>query len=198
MFAFITNLIGQAGYFGILLLMLVENLFPPIPSELIMPFAGYEAANGVFTLPLVILAGSAGSLVGVWFWYELARWLGADRLRVFAARHGRLLTMSPRDLDRADRWFDKHDRIIVLVGRLIPGIRTLISVPAGVFGMGRRSFLIYSAVGTLIWTSILATGGYWLQANYALVADYVDPVSTAVVVLLAVIYIIRVIRWRPD
>src|SRR3546814_638590 len=93
MFAFITNLIGQAGYFGILLLMLVENLFPPMPSELIMPFAGYEAANGVFTLPLVILAGSAGSLVGVWFWYELARWLGADRLRVFAARHGRLLTM---------------------------------------------------------------------------------------------------------
>src|SRR3546814_7335227 len=150
MFAFITNRIGQAGYFGILLLMLVENLFPPMPSELIMPFAGYEAANGVFTLPLVILAGSAGSLVGVWFWYELARWLGADRLRVFAARHGRLLTMSPRDLDRADRWFDKHDRIIVLVGRLIPGIRTLISVPAGVFGMGRSSFLLYSAVGTLI------------------------------------------------
>src|SRR3546814_14219296 len=105
MFAFITNLIGQAGYFGILLLMLVEYLFPPMPSELIMPFAGYDAANGVFTLPLAILAGSAGSLVGVWFWYVLARWLGSDRPCVFAARYGRLLPTSPTELDRAGRWF---------------------------------------------------------------------------------------------
>src|SRR3546814_17168577 len=140
MFAFITNLIGQAGYFGILLLMLVENLFPPMPSELIMPFAGYEAANGVFTLPLVILAGSAGSLVGVWFWYELARWLGADRLRVFAARPGRLLTMSPRVLHRADRWFDKHDRIILLFCRRLPALLTMISVLSDVFGLGRCNF----------------------------------------------------------
>lgn len=198
MFAFITDLIGKGGYFGIFLLMVLENVFPPIPSELIMPFAGYEAAVGNFSLLLIIVAGSLGSLVGVWLWYELARWLGADRLRKFAARHGRLLTLSPRDLDKADHWFDKHEGKIVLFGRLLPGIRTLISIPAGVFGMSRARFLTYSFVGTSIWTAALAGAGYSLQENYQVVEQYVDPVSTGLVALLVLGYVVRVIRWRPD
>jgi membrane protein DedA with SNARE-associated domain len=198
MFAFITDLIGKGGYLGIFLLMILENVFPPIPSELIMPFAGYEAALGDLSLPLVILAGSLGSLIGVWLWYELARWLGTERLRKFAVRHGRLLTLSPRDLDKADHWFDQHEGKVVLFGRCLPGIRTLISIPAGIFGMSRSRFLIYSAIGIFIWTAALAGAGFALRANYNVVENYVNPVSTGLIALLVITYIVRVLRWRPD
>lgn len=197
MLSTITTFITKAGYLGIFLLMLVENIFPPIPSEMIMPFAGYVAAEGSLSLVSVILAGAFGSLAGVWFWYELARWLGPDRLRKFAARHGRWLTMSPADLDRADTWFDAHAGKMVLLGRLIPGIRTLISVPAGVFGMPRVAFLAYSALGTAIWAGALAFAGFHLRADFVDVGAYVDPVSTGIMAILVSVYLYRVITWSP-
>lgn len=197
MLSTITAFIGKTGYLGIFLLMVAENIFPPIPSEMIMPFAGYVAAEGTLSLPIVVLAGALGSLAGVWVWYELARWLGAERLRILAARHGRWLTLSPADLDRADVWFDAHAGKMVLLGRLIPGIRTLISIPAGVFGMSRLAFLAYSALGTAIWAAALAFAGYHLRADFGDVGAYVDPVSTAVMVILVGTYLYRVATWSP-
>ncbi len=110
----ITQAVERSGYSGIFLLMLAENLFPPIPSEVIMPLAGYISARGQLTFVGVLLAGAAGSLVGALFWYAVGRWIGADRLKRFAARHGRWLTLSPTDVDRASAWFARHGQTAVL------------------------------------------------------------------------------------
>lgn len=114
--------------------MFLENVFPPIPSEVIMPAAGFAAGQGRLSLIGVIVAGTVGSVAGALFWYYVGKWIGADRLRRWAGRHGRWLTLAPKDIDRVDRWFDQHSGKAVFLGRLVPALRTLISVPAGVFG----------------------------------------------------------------
>ena len=133
MFEKIVQFLEEAGYLGIALLMFLENLFPPIPSELIMPLAGFEAARGTKSLPLVILSGSAGSIAGALFWYYVGKWIGARRLKAWAGRHGRWLTLKPSEVDKVDAWFDRHCAEAVFLGRLVPTVRTLISVPAGIF-----------------------------------------------------------------
>jgi membrane protein DedA with SNARE-associated domain len=185
------------GPFGIFLLMALENLFPPIPSELIMPLAGYQAAQGVMPLWLVILSGSLGSLAGTLPWYVLGRVIGKARLLKLAARFGRWMTLSPADIEKADHWFDTRGWRAVLFGRLVPTVRTLISIPAGLSDMPLGRFLIYSAIGTVMWTSLLALAGFWLGQGYARIAIFVDPVSTGVVVLIVAIYVYRVVTFRP-
>ncbi len=197
MFELTQSLVEQTGYFGISMLMLVENIFPPIPSELIMPLAGFTAERGQLNIVLVVLAGTAGSLAGALFWYGVARWLGSDRLKIWAERHGRWLTMAPRDVDSAMNWFERNGRVSVLVGRLIPGVRSLISIPAGFSRMTLRRFLAYSVVGTAIWTAGLAMAGYLLGAQYERVSDWVNPVSNVVVGGLVVWYLYRVITFKP-
>lgn len=198
MFDWIIGSIEAGGYLGILLLMLAENVFPPIPSELIMPLAGFAAARGKLDPALVVLAGSAGSLLGAVFWYEVGRRLGGDRLKRFAARHGRWLTLSPGEIDRAEAWFRRHGTRAVLLGRLVPAVRTLISVPAGIVRMPPPTFLAWTTLGTTAWTALLAGAGYLLQNRYALVADYLNPVSNVVVGLIALCYAYRVVTFRPD
>lgn len=198
MFDRITGFLDAAGYLGVLLLMLAENLFPPIPSELIMPLAGFGAAQGRFSLVLVVLAGTAGSLLGALFWYALGRRVGGERLRRLAARHGRWFTLSPGDIDRAEAWFRRHGAKAVLFGRLVPAVRTLVSVPAGVTGMPLPRFLAWTALGTGLWTTLLAGAGYVLQGRHALVAAYLNPVSNVVVGLLALWYAYRVVTFRPE
>ena len=138
--------------------MLIDNVFPPIPSEVIMPLAGFAAARGQLSLIGVFLAGTAGSLSGALVWYGVGRWVGRERLKRFAARHGRWLTLSPAEIDRAGGWFARRGGITVLVGRVIPGVRSLISVPAGVAGMPLTPFLVYSAVGTIVWNRAAGRG----------------------------------------
>jgi membrane protein DedA with SNARE-associated domain len=196
MFDWIAGFVEQSGYAGIALLMFAENLFPPIPSELIMPLAGFIAAQGKLGLALVILSGTAGSLAGALFWYAIGHRVGCERLRRSAARHGRLLTLSPKDVDRAQCWFHRHGGKAVLIGRLIPAIRTLISVPAGIAQMRLLPFLIYSMVGTAFWTTLLATTGYLLESRYQAVAAYVNPASNIVLGLIALWYLYRVVTWR--
>ncbi|MFW2588522.1 DedA family protein [Sagittula sp. SSi028] len=196
MFDWISGLVDQMGAFGVALLMFLENVFPPIPSELIMPLAGFNAARGDMSLIWVILSGSAGSLAGVYLWYWLARRVGFDRLCRLTHRHGRWLSISPDELDRADAWFDRHGGAAVLIGRLIPTVRTLISVPAGVRRMPRLWFLGLSAVGTLAWTSALTLAGYWLEGGYDKVQAWLNPVSTAVVVGLVAVYLWRVATYN--
>jgi membrane protein DedA with SNARE-associated domain len=194
---FIIGLITQWSYLGIFFLMVAENIFPPIPSELIMPFAGYVAANGDLNVVGVLVAGTLGSLVGTSAWYIAARLLGLHRFVWLCNKLGRVATLSEDDIDKADHWFKRHGIWAVLLGRLIPAIRTLISVPAGLAAMPFGQFLVISAIGTVIWTAILTAAGYLLQANFQAVEAWVDPVSTGVVLLAVVIYCYRFATWRP-
>jgi membrane protein DedA with SNARE-associated domain len=193
----IIGFVTQWGYLGIFLMMVAENIFPPIPSELIMPFAGFAAANGNLNVFGVLIAGVLGSLVGTLAWYVAARLLGIERFRLLCNRFGRFATISEDDIDKAVHWFDRHGQWAVLFGRLVPAIRTLISVPAGLAAMPLWKFLIVSAVGTTIWTAFLTAAGYLLHEQYDLVESWVDPVSTAVVAVAVVIYIWRFITWKP-
>ena len=196
MFDWITGLVEQTGYLGIALLMLAENVFPPIPSELIMPMAGFTAARGKLSMVGVVVAGTAGSLAGALLWYYIGRWIGLERLKRWAAKHGRWLTISPEEVDEAVAWFNRHCGKAVLVGRLIPAVRTLISVPAGVAGMALMRFLTYSALGTALWTALLATAGYLLEDQYQKVGDYLNPVSNVILGLIVLGYVYRVITFR--
>ena len=157
MFDIITSILASLGGFGVFLLMLAENVFPPIPSEVILPLAGYTAAQGRGSLWVVAIAGTLGSAAGAVLWYYVGRWIGIDRLKRFAARHGRWLTLTPVEVDHVDRWFDRYGRRAVLFGRMVPGVRTLISVPAGVSGMPLGPFLVSTLAGSAIWTVIRIT-----------------------------------------
>lgn len=198
MFNSFVDIVSQGGYLGVFLLMLAENVFPPIPSELIMPLAGFVSARGDLNIVLVILAGTAGSVAGALPWYYAGALFGKDRLKRMANRYGRWLTVSSVDIDVASLWFARHGAAAVFFGRLIPAIRTLISVPAGIVNMPLLPFLAYSTIGSLIWTSLLAVTGYLLQSQYALVEKYVDPVSKGVLIAVIAIYVYRFIRFKPQ
>ena len=197
MFDLITSLIAQTGYLGIALLMLAENVFPPIPSELIMPLAGFTAARGELSLLGVWLAGTIGSLAGALFWYEIGRRIGVERLRRWAGHHGRWFTMAPEQVDRAVAWFQRHGALAVLVGRLLPAIRTLISVPAGIAAMKLPAFLAWTTAGTALWTAFLTGLGYLLEGGYREVADWANPVTNMVVAGLFLGYLYRIVTFRP-
>lgn len=198
MFNSFVDIVSQGGYLGVFLLMLAENVFPPIPSELIMPLAGFVSARGDLNIVLVILAGTAGSVVGALPWYYAGALFGRDRLKRMANRYGRWLTVSSVDIDVASLWFARHGAAAVFFGRLIPAIRTLISVPAGIVSMPLLPFLAYSTIGSLIWTALLAVTGYLLQSQYELVEQYVDPVSKGVLIAVIAIYVYRFIRFKPQ
>lgn len=145
----------------------------------------------------VIAAGSAGSLIGAWGWYEVGRRLGERRLRQWVAQYGKWLTVGADDVDRAGQWFAGHGPAAVFVGRLVPGVRTFVSLPAGFAGMPLTPFLAYSAAGTIIWTAALAYAGVVLRANFTVVADYIGVVTNVVLAGLAVVLARRYLRcWR--
>ena len=196
MFDWISGIIDQIGYIGIAFLMFIENVFPPIPSELIMPLAGFNAAQGEMTFWGVLIAGIAGSLAGAYLWYWIGLKIGARRIKLLAAKHGRWLTVSPEEFEQAQGWFDRHGGMAVLIGRLIPTVRTFISVPAGLVHMPFIRFMIYSAIGTTVWTAFLATAGYLLESQYQRISDWLNPVSTAVVVGIVAAYLWRVATYR--
>lgn len=191
-FSVITSILSALGAFGVFLLMFAENVFPPIPSEVILPLAGYTAAQGRGALWIVIVAGTLGSTVGALLWYYIGRWIGIDRLKRFASRHGRWLTLTPHEIDHVDRWFDSYGRWAVLFGRMVPGVRTLISVPAGVSGMPMAPFLISTLAGSAIWTTVLALAGYELGERYNQVASIIEPASNMVIGAAVLWYIWRV------
>lgn len=192
----IADTLASMGYVGVALLTFIENVFPPIPSELVLPLAGYIASRGEMTLPGVIAAGTLGSVLGSLLFYAAGRRVGEVRLRVFIQRHGRWLTVSPDDLERASGWFQRHGGLAVLVCRMIPGLRSLISIPAGIHGMPLPSFLLFTAMGTALWTAMLVWAGHLLGARFARVDEFLGPVSWGVVALVLVIYVWRVVRHK--
>lgn len=192
----ITDLIVEMGYAGIAFLMFLENLFPPIPSEVIMPMAGFTAAGGQLSLAGVLIAGTAGTLAGALFWYFVARRITEERLNNWLDRHGRWFTLAPDDVDRAQEQFRRHQRWAIPVGHLIPGIRTLISIPAGLFAIGLLRFVILTSAGGGLWTSALGLAGFALGSRFRQVEAYVGPASMAIMAILAIYYIYRVATYR--
>jgi membrane protein DedA with SNARE-associated domain len=194
----ITNTMNAMGYWGIGLLMFLENLFPPIPSELIMPLAGFTVSQGKMNFQYAVLAGVVGTVLGTLIWYYAGILVGEERLRTIADRHGKWLGLSGADIDKANRWFYRHGTKAVLLGRLVPGIRTIISLPAGISRMRLAPYLIYSTIGTTLWTILLTYAGFLLGEHYDRVDEYLAPVSKIVLLALVVGFIVWVMRRRQS
>lgn len=190
----ITNTMNSLGYVGIALLMFLENLFPPIPSELIMPLAGFTVSQGKMELIPAIAAGVIGTVLGVFPWYYLGKVVDEEKLTKLADKYGKLIFISGHDISKANKWFDRHGNIAVFLCRLVPGVRTLISLPAGINNMKMIPFLLYSTIGTLLWVSLLTGAGYLLGDNYELVEEYIGPLSKIALLSLIILFIIWVIR----
>jgi len=194
----VVRLIEQSGYLGVAFLMFLETIFPPIPSEVIMPVAGVAAANGKLNFTLSVISGTAGAMLGNIVWYLAARALGHDRLQPIIRRYGRWLTLSWKDVERAHRWFDAHGIAFVSIGRLVPTVRSLVSIPAGLLDMRFRNFVIASTIGTAIWTTILAGAGYKLQENFQDIGKIIGPASNVILATLVVIYLWRLLTHKGE
>tara|TARA_B100001029_G_C14960193_1_gene393970 strand:+ start:73 stop:729 length:657 start_codon:yes stop_codon:yes gene_type:complete len=178
-------LIGKAvetnqwiGYGAIALAMFLENLIPPIPSELIMPLGGFYVSQGQLDLIPVVLAGLLGTVIGAFPWYGIGRLVNEKRLEKWLDKNGRWLGINPHELARSRKWFNRYGVSLVFWGRLVPGIRTLISVPAGVELMPITPFLIWTTAGSLIWTLFLTITGFYLGDNYGNIEKWISPFSS--------------------
>jgi membrane protein DedA with SNARE-associated domain len=190
----VIGMIQQYGYLGIALLMLAENLFPPLPSELIMPFAGFLAARGELHPALVVAAGALGSLLGAFPWYYAGRKVGLARLKSLAERHGRWVALTPQEIDRGQRLFERHGPIVLVLGRLVPALRTVVALPAGMARLAPLPFALWTLLGSLIWTGLLTLAGYLLENHYERLAKWMNPVSTGIFAIIAIVYLVRVVR----
>jgi membrane protein DedA with SNARE-associated domain len=184
--SWIVDTVSLWGYPGIVVLMFLESSFFPFPSEVVIPPAGYLASQGEMSLGLVILAGIAGSLLGAGFNY----WLAVRWGRPFFERYGRYFLVSPASLDRADRYFARHGHISTFVGRLLPGIRQYISLPAGLARMNLGLFAVFTALGSGIWVVILALTGYFIGNNQALIGQYLHQIMFGV--LAACLFLVAI------
>ncbi|TAL86160.1 MAG: DedA family protein [Rhodanobacter sp.] len=185
--------ISRMGYLGIVLLMGIESACIPLPSEIIMPFAGYLVFKGTLVLWMVALAGAIGCVLGSWLAYAVGAWGG----RPLAERYGKYVLISPDDLDLADRWFQRYGGIIIFVGRLLPVIRTFIAFPAGVARMPLWRFSLYTFLGSFIWCWALAWMGLKLGEHWDTLGVYFHRFDAAIgaVILVALgLYVWRHIR----
>ena len=173
------------GYGAIALVMLLENVVPPIPSEVVMPLAGFLIQQGKLQLVPVVLAGLIGTVLGAWFWYGIGRLINEQRLEQWLANHGRWFGLRADDLARSRRWFNRHGVAVVFWGRIIPGVRTFVSLPAGIELMPQPLFLAWTTAGSLIWLLILTLAGKALGAGYAQVAGLIKPFARVLVWIIA-------------
>lgn len=178
----VAGVIGSFGYLGVALLMLAENLFPPIPSEVILPLTGFLVGRGDLAFLPALVVATSGSLLGAFALYALGRWGG----RGLILRHGKLLRVTEAELDRADEWFDRYGDWVVLFGRMVPFVRSIVSIPAGLSEMPVLRFAILTAVGSGAWNALLIGAGWMLGENWARVSAAVSSVSNVVLVVVAV------------
>jgi membrane protein DedA with SNARE-associated domain len=191
----VIRLIDFGGYGGVFLLSLIETILLPLPSELILPVAGMRAANGPLHLGGVILASTAGSMTGNMLWYCAARSIGLDRLRLFVDRHGRWLAMDWRDIERVGNLFQRFGPAIVFTGRLVPGLRTFVSIPAGLVRMKVLNFALWSTIGTALFAAGFASLGYAAGTQVAGIEKVAGPVASAVVTGMVFLYLWRQLTW---
>ena len=183
--------LNALGVVGLVLLLLVENVFPPIPSELILPLAGFLVGQDQLGAVPAFLGATAGSLLGAYVLYALGRWGG----RPLVLRYGRVLRISSKNLDRAEHWFKKYGSSVVFFARMIPGARSIVSVPAGMFSMPVGRFTLLTAGGSAIWNALLITAGYLLGNNWTEVSDTVGVISNILLVLVAVATVLLLATW---
>jgi len=177
------SVVSSMGYPGLVMVMFLENIFPPIPSEVILPLAGSLALEGRFTLWGVTAVGSMGSMAGALVFYALGYLFGEPRVRFLMRRYGRWLMLSEADLDKALEWFDRYGERVIFFGRMVPIVRSLISIPAGIASMNLAVFCLYTAIGTGIWSFLLTFAGYLLGKSWPLVSDWVSRYEKAAIVI---------------
>lgn len=193
----VISLIEGGGYWGILLLMMLENIVPPIPSELIMGVAGIAIAHGRMEFLPVLLAGTVGCTLGNYVLFLLGDRLGYERLKPLVDKWGRWLTLEWHEIDKAGHFFRKHGHWVVFVLRFMPIFRTVVSVPAGLSHMRHVTFLAYTFAGASVWNTLLLLAGQWLGHTFAEAEVWVGWATVAGVVLMIVWYVWRVISWTP-
>ena len=194
---FILDLIQGWGYVGIFILMFLENIFPPIPSEVIMGLGGVAVAQGRFEFWPLVAVAVAGTTLGNWVWYGIGRWVGYERLRPLIDRYGRWLTLDWDEVERLHAFFLKYGSGIVFVCRFLPIARTMISLPAGMVKMNQLKFLIWTAAGSTIWITALAGAGSWFGKQFAEVDRFIGPLAVFAIGTLVLVYIYRVVTWKP-
>lgn len=182
----VTEVIDALGYLGVALLVALENVFPPIPSEIVLPFAGFVASDGDANLIGMIVAATIGSLVGALILYGVSAWVGPDRVGQFVIRYGRWLRLTTDDVVKAERWFDRYSARAVLLCRCIPLIRSLISIPAGFRRMPIGQFVVYTTIGSAIWNSALIGAGYLLRSSWKDVEPVLSWFQYVVVAVIVV------------
>jgi membrane protein DedA with SNARE-associated domain len=187
---FVLATIGFLGYGGVFVMMVLESMVFPAPSELIMPFAGYIASQGTFNLILVIVVSTLGSIVGSLLSYYIGKRWGTK----LVIRYGKYILVSEEELHRTEDWFDRHGEITVFVFRLVPVIRHLISLVAGLAEMDVKKFALYTIAGAAIWNSIMAYLGFYLGNNWHLITQYADELSLAIVLLIVIAVVWFIVR----
>lgn len=185
----VLSMMAKFGYFGIVFAMFAENVFPPIPSEVIMPAAGFAVVKGDLNLIAVILAGTLGSVLGALPLYYLGRVFDEQRLIHFADRYGKFIFIKSDDITSANDWFDKHGKKAVFFGRMVPAVRSIISIPAGMNKMSVLPFLLLTALGSGIWATALTLAGYHFGQNYAAIETILAPYSKAIGIFIVVVIV---------
>ncbi|MER2260868.1 MAG: DedA family protein [Psychrobacillus sp.] len=185
--AWVTDWMNQFGYFGVFLLILLENVFPPIPSEVILTLGGFMTTTTSMTKVGVILAATAGSVIGAAILYGIGLLLDVERLEKIVNKYGKFLRLTIKDIHKADAWFDKYGVWAVFFGRLIPLVRSLISIPAGMSNMKFWLFLLFTTLGTLIWNTVLVSVGSAVGENWEDIVGYMDIYSNIVYVLIVIV-----------
>ncbi len=186
-----TEILTDLGYFGVAALMFIETIFPPIPSEAVLPLAGYFAERGEFSFAIVVLVATIGSVSGAMVLYEAARRGGRPFADAFL-RRGRI---DPARLEKAEQWFVRRGPVVVMVARCIPGVRSVISLPAGVLRMPRGQYLFFTTIGSVIWNVLLVWAGYLLGSRWEEVGEALGPISKPALGI-AVLAVIGIIGWR--
>lgn len=194
---FVLWLVTGFGYWGIAVLMCLENVVPPIPSELIMGLGGIAVARGQMTMTPLIIAGTLGTVAGNMFWYEVGRYLGYQRLKPIVDRWGRWLTLDWEEVEKIHRFFQSHGHWVVFVVRFMPTFRTMISLPAGAMKMPLWRFLLATTAGSAVWISLLAYAGLILGTRFRDLEQYIGPATIATVAFFAAWYAWRVLTWKP-
>ncbi len=184
--SWVQDVIEQLGYLGVALLVVAENVFPPIPSEIVLPFAGFVARRGSDSVVIMILAATVGSVVGALIMYWIAAVIGDDRLHAFTRKFGKWVQIRESDLTKAEEWFDRHAMAAVLVGRCVPLIRSVVSIPAGFRRMKLVPYMLYTFLGSLVWNIALVGAGALLGDNWERVGSYVGVFQWAVIALVVV------------
>ena len=197
---FIIEVMNNYGYIGICLLIMLENLFPPIPSEVILTFGGFMTINSDMTLLGVIISSTIGSLFGACILYYIGKILNKDRLiRIVKSKYGKLLRIKPKNIEKADRWFDEKGNITVFFCRFIPVVRSLISIPAGMSDMPIIKFIVYTIFGSAVWNTLLTYIGAFAGEQKDIILDFIDKISFVIIGILLIgsaVLIIRVYKKK--